>query len=154
MDNDDGDNKQLTVLTPKKKRSKRGELSKEEHTWRKQAFRDEWLQMSVFRGWLVKVESNKFKAKCKICNKELLSGKSQLLKHAGTDTHKSKMAALTNVKPIDTVTMFPTTGQNRKVKNSEMRWALFVAEHSTSFSSVDHLADLCRATFSGIYCSF
>ena len=74
-------------MTPQKKKSYRNELSKDEKTWRQKGFVTTWMDIDCFKGWLSIVPSDKSKAFCKACNKELNAGKSDLLKHAKTELH-------------------------------------------------------------------
>jgi len=41
---------------------------KKKQTHRAQQFRNEWLNISVLKSWLLPVETDLFKAKCKVCN--------------------------------------------------------------------------------------
>ncbi|KAG7159425.1 low-specificity L-threonine aldolase 2-like 1 [Homarus americanus] len=56
-----------------------------------QKFRREWLNLQDFQGWLSE-GSGPDRAYCTACNKELLAGKSELLKHANGKKHKKRIA--------------------------------------------------------------
>ena len=56
---------------------------KEKTTWRKQLF-TAWLQLPKFSSWLAPCDEDKYKAKCKECNKVLVAGRSELKKYADT----------------------------------------------------------------------
>lgn len=54
-------------------------------------FRKEWLHLKEFQGWLA--EGNTVdRAHCTACDKELLAGKSELLKHSRGKKHLIKVA--------------------------------------------------------------
>ncbi|XP_053639228.1 uncharacterized protein [Cherax quadricarinatus] len=55
-----------------------------------QKFRKEWIQMGEFQGWLSE-GSAPDRAYCTVCSKELLAGKSELLKHANGKKHKKRL---------------------------------------------------------------
>ena len=63
-------------------------MAKSEKSWRKQAFSKKWSEEKEFQGWIAPHESNKFKAKCKCCDKVLNAGKSELLKHKDSASHR------------------------------------------------------------------
>lgn len=79
--------------TPKKKRSLRNELSKQEkEKHRKQKYRDEWESNKAYKGWLKSERDNPFKAKCIICNVNFVSELSCIKKHCNSSNHiKSQM---------------------------------------------------------------
>lgn len=54
-------------------------------------FRKKWLELPEFHGWLAEASVPE-KAICTACNKELTSGKSELLRHASGKKHKEKIA--------------------------------------------------------------
>lgn len=58
-------------------------------------FSDSWLSSSVFKHWLEKHPSSNNKAICRVCNKVLLAGKSELLKHGASKKHMQFMQAST-----------------------------------------------------------
>uniref|UniRef100_A0A8D8S2E6 Uncharacterized protein n=1 Tax=Cacopsylla melanoneura TaxID=428564 RepID=A0A8D8S2E6_9HEMI len=56
-------------------------------------FSDAWLSSSVFKHWLERHPTSNTKAICKVCNKVLLAGKSELLKHGASKKHLQFMQA-------------------------------------------------------------
>ncbi|XP_066961171.1 uncharacterized protein [Macrobrachium rosenbergii] len=54
-----------------------------------QKFRKSWKELPEFEGWLSEGNAHD-KAYCVACNKELVAGKSELLKHAGSKRHKRR----------------------------------------------------------------
>lgn len=88
--------------TPKKKRQVRGEITKDEKSWRKQTFVDSWLQDPNFKGWLSKTK-DPYKARCLCCRKDLVVGKSELERHRATPTHKKNALNIKNVPSISSL---------------------------------------------------
>ena len=60
-----------SLVTPKKKEFL---LDKNSHL----------LRLPEFSSWLAPCDEDKYKAKCKMCNKVLVAGRSELKKHADT----------------------------------------------------------------------
>lgn len=58
-------------------------------------FSDNWLSSSVFKHWLERHPTSNTKAICKVCNKVLLAGKSELLKHGASKKHQQFLQAST-----------------------------------------------------------
>ncbi|XP_026679295.1 uncharacterized protein LOC103509047 [Diaphorina citri] len=58
-------------------------------------FTDTWLSCSMFKRWLERHPSSNTKAICKVCNKVLLAGKSELLKHGASKKHQQFLQAST-----------------------------------------------------------
>ncbi|XP_076686216.1 uncharacterized protein LOC143378381 isoform X2 [Andrena cerasifolii] len=58
--------------------------------FRRQAFRDAWLQDPDFASWLQKCD-DPYKASCTACKRSFIAGKSELLKHKKTLTHTIRM---------------------------------------------------------------
>ncbi|KAG9431514.1 hypothetical protein HZU67_06159 [Apis mellifera carnica] len=63
--------------------------------FRKNTFRDAWLQDPDFALWLQKCE-DPYKARCIVCKKTLITGKSTLQKHNRTLLHKRNMKGKKN----------------------------------------------------------
>ncbi|XP_076679861.1 uncharacterized protein LOC143375038 [Andrena cerasifolii] len=61
---------------------------------RRQAFRQAWLKDPNFKSWLQEAE-DRYKARCAVCCKNLLAGKTELKKHAESLTHKINMQCRT-----------------------------------------------------------
>ncbi|XP_050733100.1 uncharacterized protein LOC127006804 isoform X1 [Eriocheir sinensis] len=59
-----------------------------------QRFRKEWLKHPDFKDWLGKGNSES-KARCMICETELVAGKSELVRHNRGKKHQKKVAAAT-----------------------------------------------------------
>ncbi|XP_064086979.1 pyrroline-5-carboxylate reductase 3-like isoform X5 [Macrobrachium nipponense] len=79
----------------------------EKKGYRGQRYRKDWEMEIWAQGWLTRGRSD-YKAYCRACDKELTAGKSELLKHAASDTHKNhlgfkSMPYMTNMPVTETV---------------------------------------------------
>lgn len=70
---------------PQPSTSREKEEEKEKKS-RMKIFQNSWLSIDIFKDWLTPHENNK-KALCSVCNKILLCGKSDLIKHSKTKLH-------------------------------------------------------------------
>lgn len=132
--------------TPKKKRDKRGELSKSEKSEpRKQAFSDNWRNDPAFSGWLDKVQGDRFKAKCICCDKVLSASKTALLRHGLSNEHIRKAKAIKSVPKINEALVTPSP--KRKQMNADFRLCLYFVEHNISFQCIDHFVEMAKAAF-------
>jgi hypothetical protein len=57
-------------------------------------FNTKWLEDKNFKNWLKPIKQNNMKCLCKVCNKELMCGKSELLKHAEGKKHLANMRSV------------------------------------------------------------
>ncbi|KAK4292177.1 hypothetical protein Pmani_035042 [Petrolisthes manimaculis] len=62
-----------------------------------QKFRKEWIHLKEFQGWLTEGITDD-RAHCTVCDKELLAGKSELIKHSRGKKHRT-LAAKSNPNP-------------------------------------------------------
>ena len=111
--------------------------------------------MPEFAGWLQKVEdfgnpngkvaTNEtnpkiFRPHCKVCDKFLACGKSELQKHGQTEVHKVKLEAYNQVdterKVLET---FVNQGLAKQAFMLELRLCCLIAHHNVPFSFVDEL---------------
>ena len=97
------------------------------------------------KGWLAPVRNNPYKAYCKICNKDLVAGLSELKKHHSSKKHLDKSKVLVSTRPITEMITTDTTSE--QIKRAEIKMAAFVVEHHLSFKSMDHLSDLVSDIF-------
>lgn len=111
--------------------------------YRKQKFRDEWLQEPKLKGWLTKIKEDPYKCKCKACGKILNCGKSELKKHALTKLHQKNVSSVSNLLPANKF-FEKRTEEKNSVANFEMRLSLFFAEHNVALQIVDHLLPLLK----------
>lgn len=87
--------------TPKKKRSIRNELAKDEKKGRKQLFCKKWMEDDIFKHWLQPTE-DPYKSKCKACQLTLNTKKSDLLNHRKSKRHLKNIKALQGTIPLRT----------------------------------------------------
>ncbi|KYN09295.1 hypothetical protein ALC57_18591 [Trachymyrmex cornetzi] len=83
------------------------------------------------------------KALCSACNKVLLCGKSDLIKHSKTKSHIKNMTNR-NITPSASL----HKDHVKKVKTAEIQIAVFYAEHNIAFQIVDHMIPLLKKTCS------
>lgn len=133
----------LSTPTPKKPKK----------TYR-QKYNKSWESESDLKGWLSAVKGDPYKAFCKTCGVQLVAGKSELNRHAGTEKHKANMSASRRARPI--TQLLTQTPHSEQVKKAEIKVAAFIVEHNLPFRIMDHLSDLVAATFpdSKIACEF
>ncbi|KYN14691.1 hypothetical protein ALC57_13105 [Trachymyrmex cornetzi] len=105
-------------------------------------FQDSWLRIDIFKDWLMPHENNE-KALCSVCNKVLLCGKSDLIKHSKTKLHVKNMTNR-NVTPSAS----SHKDHVKKLKTAEIQIAAFYAEHNIAFQIIDHMVPLLKKTCS------
>ncbi|KAG0425991.1 hypothetical protein HPB47_026870 [Ixodes persulcatus] len=136
-----------SVTTPKKKRKVRGELAKNEaEPSRKQRFREAWLELPEFKGWLAPDPRNPFRASCKACNASLVAGHSELTKHSKRDAYIKATVGLRK-QTLMTAFVQKSNPHEQNVKTAEIKMSAFVAEHALSFKAMDHLGELVKVVF-------
>lgn len=112
-----------------------------------QKYQQTWEEEEQFRGWLRRSKKGPTYAYCKVCDKDLVCGKSELLKHSQYNTHRIKA----KVTPQRTLTSMLGFQKNinleNQVKTAEIRFAAFVAEHNLPFNVMDHLSECIGASF-------
>lgn len=84
---DDTDSSSVTISAPPKKR-KPGTSSR-----KPQKYRKAWEFYPEFHPWLDSVDSNVYKARCKVCNKVLVADISVLQAHAQAIKHLKQLKA-------------------------------------------------------------
>lgn len=114
-------------------------------------FQSSWLSIDIFKDWLTPHENNE-KALCTACNKVLLCGKSDLIKHSKTKLHVKNINESRNVASSALLPKLNCNIKNedhvKKVKTAEIKLATFYAEHNIAFQTVDHLVPLLKETCS------
>lgn len=141
--------------TPVNKRRKRNELSSAEKTALSKGnstkvFQREWLSMKEFQGWLEPVDDDIHAAVCTACNnKKLKCGKSELLKHAGTDTHAKNVKTMKNQKTMDSFNKVHAEKRKHedKVKTAEIKLAAFFVDNNIAFAASDQLIAVQKQAF-------
>ncbi|XP_034192381.1 uncharacterized protein LOC117609807 isoform X4 [Osmia lignaria lignaria] len=107
----------------------------------RQKFRDAWLQDSKFASWLKKCD-NPYKAKCVVCNSTFTAGKSDLLKHMKTIVHTISMQKRGLEEGDATTEDVQVINFQNDIKKAELRFCLDIIEHSRSFHSFEHFANI------------
>lgn len=107
-----------------------------------QKFREEWLKDNNFKEWIVVLENDNNKVRCRFCKCDIRTKRYDLNQHLKTKKHlettknfSTSRALTTFIKPITT-----------KTAQAEGAICLFVAAHS-SVLSCDHLGELCKKCF-------
>lgn len=130
--------------TPKKKRSIRNELAKDEKKSRKQLFCKKWMEDDIFKHWLQPTE-DPYKSKCKACQLTLNAKKSDLLNHRKSKRHLKNIKALQGTIPITNLFQSPKEDRNSIV--ADIRFSLLAASHNLSFNCIDHLTETSKISF-------
>lgn len=131
--------------TPKKKRAMRHELARDEKKSRKQLFSRKWMEEDIFKRWLLPTE-DPAKAKCKVCQLNLGTKRSDLLSHGKSQKHLKNMNLTQITRPITEI--FQSSKQDKNLIIADIRFTLLAASHNFSFSSIDHVTDTCKLSFS------
>lgn len=131
--------------TPKRKRAIRSELARDEKKSRKQLFSKKWMEEEMFKSWLQTTE-DPGKAKCKACQLILGAKRSDLLNHGKSQRHLKNIKTLQGTRPITEIFQSAKQDQNQII--ADIRFSLLVASHNFSFSSIDHLTETCKLSFS------
>lgn len=107
-------------------------------------WKDEWLLMSEYRSWLTKRYDSAF---CSVCNVKLSAGIYFFKRHSETASHIVLVKELESTPKISQFTQ--QTSEFKKLKDqqysSELKIAMFVAEHNISFNVLEHLPQLIRS---------
>lgn len=118
---------------------------KKKQTHRAQKFRDEWLKFAELKAWLLPVETDPFKAKCKVCNIIMVGELTNIKMHGKGVKHMQNCKQLK--KPISTFFKTAPSNLNTDVSKAEIKLSAFIAEHNISFMAMDHLSDLLKDIF-------
>lgn len=111
-------------------------------------FKTYLLDDPLFKPWLLADINSKYKARCKVCNVSINSGKSELQKHAATRKHIDKMKTVKETKNI--VQMFAANKDNihnSNVKKAELKLAAFFAANNVAFRLIDQLDPILKEIF-------
>ena len=108
----------------------------------------EWEKEVTFRGWVRKSNKGPYNAYCCACDCDLkiTSGKSDLIKHASGKKHVSNCAGVKKqMKLSDMPSVSSKSKLNETVMTSEIRLAIFVAEHDLPIRVTEHLPNLIKS---------
>ncbi|RLU25331.1 hypothetical protein DMN91_001487 [Ooceraea biroi] len=120
-------------ITEKQKKSKR------------KVFKNSWLSIDILKKWLTSHEDNE-KALCTACNKVLLCGKSDLIRHSRTKLHIKNISEGLHITPSASLSKPNIKDEDhvKKVKTAEIKLAAFYAEHNIAFQTLDHMVPLLK----------
>lgn len=118
---------------------------KKKQTHRAQKFRKEWLNISELKSWLLPVETDPYKAKCKVCNITMVGELTNIKMHGKGLKHLRNSQQ--SKKPISTFFKPAPSNLNTDVSKAEIKLSAFIAEHNVSFMAMDHLSDLLKDIF-------
>ncbi|CAI6357819.1 unnamed protein product [Macrosiphum euphorbiae] len=104
-----------------------------------QKFREEWLTDALFKDWLVKIELDRNKARCRFCKTEVVAKRYDLLQHTKTKKHIEASNGFATSRSVANYTKPPSL----KTSDAEGTLALFTAVHC-SILTCDHLGVLCK----------
>ena len=74
----------------------------QDRKYRAQKYRREWEKESWARNWLCMSKKGVSKACCKVCDKDLASGKSELISHSKTAAHIALMKQVESSRSMQT----------------------------------------------------
>lgn len=137
------DSEEDVHLTPPKK------IIKNPTKHRAQKFRSEGLRVENLKKWLVPVDEDPLKAKCKLCNFTMVAELSKIKAHGNGKKHKQIEACKKiKQKSIKTFTTNKTpTKLDIDVKMAEIKLTAFMTEHNIAFLATDHLTDVLKSCF-------
>ncbi|XP_015377124.1 PREDICTED: uncharacterized protein LOC107171397 [Diuraphis noxia] len=107
-----------------------------------QKFREEWLTDPLFKDWLMKIELDQNKARCRFCKTEVVAKRYDLVQHTKTKKHIEASKAFATSRSIANYAK-PTSS---KTSDAEGTLALFIAVHC-SILTCNHLGILCESKF-------
>lgn len=107
-----------------------------------QKFREEWLTDKLFKDWLLKIENDSSKTRCRFCKSEINAKRYDLVQHSKSKKHIQASKAFSTSRSITSLVNTSTI----KTSMAEGGLALFIAAHC-SILSCDHLGVLCAKQF-------
>jgi len=107
-----------------------------------QKFREEWLTEKLFKDWLLKIENDNSKTRCRFCKSVINAKRYDLIQHSNSKKHKEASKALSTSRSITPLVKVSSI----KTSMAEGGLALFIAAHC-SILSCDHLGEFCVIQF-------
>ena len=105
--------------------------------WYLQSFKDDWLELEDFKGWLKRDEADKNGSYCTCCRIPLKNAsKSMLVAHKNTKKHNSNFVVVKSAMNISQFVSKKRSSDSEKITNAEMLFAGFFSEHLIRFSNV------------------
>ncbi|XP_032673098.1 uncharacterized protein LOC116844993 isoform X2 [Odontomachus brunneus] len=103
-------------------------------------FKESWLDNEIFKGWLTYHLDGK-RAYCTACDKILVCGKSELMRHADRKVHAYNINRQ-KARKVNQPTLLPATENIdylEKVKEAENKLITFYAEYDIALDSLGHM---------------
>ena len=102
-----------------------------------------WELDPQFKPWLAKSFKGRNYYRCKLCDEDytIVGGKSNLKKHQRSEKHSLKAKAVQFKKMIED-SFRQTDHLTQRIKEAEVRLAVFTAEHNIPFNVMNHLVQL------------
>lgn len=107
-----------------------------------QKFRDEWLNDKMFKDWLLKLESDSSKGRCRFCKCEVNAKRFDLIQYVKTKKHTISSKDFSTSRAMASYVRPPSI----KSSSAEGTLCLYIAVHC-SILSCDHLGVLCKTQF-------
>lgn len=109
------------------------------------AFKESWLDNETLKGWL-KIHPDGARAYCTACEKALVCGKSELIRHASRAIHIHNISRprsdKTNSNPLALSPVMENINYIEKVKQAENKLAIFYAEYNIALDSLSYMVHL------------
>ena len=109
-----------------------------EKKFRSQKYRHEWEKEPWAKGWLSASKLNTGRAVCLYCKKELVPGKSELLKHAKTASHVQCSKTVEENRPMEAFLI----NKEPTVVKAELNVIARIVRKNVSFNFLDSLLEM------------
>lgn len=109
-------------------------------------FRQQWLDIDLFKPWLRGVPHDIYSFSCTFCNKIMIGGLSQIHRHADSASHKEKLEInnsedeLNNTQINNIEDSFLSFDERRKA--AEIRYAAFIADRNIPYQTAKEILTL------------
>ena len=114
-----------------------------EKNYRTQQYRPVWEVEAWAKGWLERSKENPIKARCKLCKKDLVPGKSELQKHTKTTDHIKNTKA---VQSSSSLINFVSVTSDAQVK-AELNIVAMITRNNISLRFSDALLSTVKHCF-------
>ncbi|CAK8686675.1 unnamed protein product [Clavelina lepadiformis] len=112
---------------PKEERSKNSRF-------RSQSYRKEWEKENWAQGWLKVLSQGASKAFCQFCDKNILAGKSELMRHAKTAQHCQNAAQV-----LGSTSMEQYVTSSQGCIKAELNTVALIARRNISFNFMSYM---------------
>ena len=110
----------------------------QDKSYRAQKYRREWEKESWARNWLCMSKKGVSKAYCKVCDKDLASGKSELISRSKTVAHMALMRQVESNRSVET---YLEESLNRNKVKAELNTVALTARSNVPLRFLDHLLE-------------